>query len=99
MPKGTDERTEYRTMQLLKPSTLRSLPARSIIAAPVRLVRSSGQRSESLDLITAVTRDSQASPLPSMGYKDNKAPSPLEELWEEATCQDKSYERAIEAVR
>ena len=38
--KGTNERTKYRTMQLLKLSTLRSLPARSIIAALVRLVRS-----------------------------------------------------------
>jgi len=87
MPKGIDERTEYRTMQLLKPSTLRSLPARSIVAAPVQLVRSGSQRSETPDSITAVNRDS------------DKAPSPLEELWEEAAREDKSYERATEAVQ
>ena len=58
MLKGIDERTEYYIMQLLKLSTLRSLPIRSIIAALVRLVRSNSQRSESLDLITIVTRDS-----------------------------------------
>src|SRR5450432_1865131 len=80
MLKGMDERTEYRTMQLLKLSILRSLPTRSIIAALVRLVQSNSQRSESLDLITTVTRDSQVPPLPSIGNEDNKVPSPLEEL-------------------
>ena len=35
MPKGVDDRIKYRTMQLLKPSTLKNLPNRCIIAAPV----------------------------------------------------------------
>jgi len=38
MPKDVDDRIKYRTMQLLKPSTLKNLPRGSIIAAPVQVV-------------------------------------------------------------
>jgi transposase InsO family protein/predicted aspartyl protease len=37
MPKGVDSRTDYRTTQLLKPYTLRSLPQDTIQASPVNL--------------------------------------------------------------
>ena len=87
MPKGIDKRTEYCTMQLLKPSTLKSLPARSIVAALVQLVPNDSQRSETPDLISAVNRDS------------DKAPSPLEELWEEAAHKDRLYKCTTEAVQ
>ncbi len=87
MLKGIDERTEYRTMQLLKLSTLKSLPARSVIAALVQLVRSNNERSETPGSITTVNKDS------------DEAPSPLKELWEEAAREKKLYERATEAVQ
>jgi hypothetical protein len=58
MLKGINERTKYCIIQLLKLSTLRSLFTKSIIAALVQLIQSDNQKSRSLDLITAVTKDS-----------------------------------------
>ena len=112
MLKGIDERTEYRTMQLLKPSTLRDLLAGSIRAALVQLVQSREQENEPLGPITAVNEDGQApSLLEDAGNgqvvvrDDNQdrnlsaEKSALEELWDEAVRQDPSYEQATEAIR
>lgn len=42
MPKGADMRTEYRTMQLLKPQNLRGFPPGMTVASPVQARRPEG---------------------------------------------------------
>jgi hypothetical protein len=107
MPKGEDDRTEYRTMQLLKPSTLTNLLKGSIMAAPGQLALTGEEEETEGGLLTTVSRESPSS-RPALESQDRMlehenqergTPSPLEVLWKEASRQDKLYERAIEAVR
>jgi RNase H-like domain found in reverse transcriptase/Reverse transcriptase (RNA-dependent DNA polymerase)/Integrase zinc binding domain/Chromo (CHRromatin Organisation MOdifier) domain len=111
MPRGEDDRTDHRTIQLLKPSTLEGL--KGIRVSPV-LTRGRAMQerfpepgSGNQEHAVRIAHDEQSiepepedeEPTEPEAKTTPDDQSPLETLWEAAAIADESYQDALDAVR